>query len=50
MRVGVLKSVEMIFCNTFIGTGDGESNPLCKNWRWRTKAQDTKRIRYPSSL
>jgi len=32
------------------GTGKGEGSLLCKNWRWRTKAQRTNRIRYPSSL
>jgi len=32
------------------GLGKGEGSPLCKNWRWRTKAQSTNRIRYPSSL
>jgi len=31
-------------------TGKGEGNLLCKNWRWRTKALVTNRIRYPSSL
>jgi len=30
-------------------TGKGESNLLCKNWRWGTKAWVTNRIRYPSS-
>lgn len=50
VRGWVRKSVEMKFCNTFIGTGKCEGNPLCKNWRWRTKALYTNRIRYPSSL
>ena len=32
-----------------LGTDKGESDLLCINWRWGTKAWGTNRIRYPSS-
>jgi len=30
-------------------TDKSKSKPLCKNWRWGTKAWVANRIRYPSS-
>jgi len=32
------------------GLGKGAGSLLCNNWRWRTKAWITNRIRNPSSL
>jgi len=32
-----------------LGTDNGEGDPLCKNWRWGTKAWGANRIRYPNS-